>query len=418
MVRVVFIAPFNMPVTMRFVAAVAEQPDVRLGLISQEPSDALPAELRARLHAHYRVADGLDVKQLAVATAAVGKQLGGIDRLLGTLEQLQIQLGQLRDHFGVAGMGEAASRNFRDKARMKDALRGAGVPCARHRLLTSVAEGWVFAREVGFPMIIKPPDAAAAKGTHRVTDAQGLQAVLNAVRPSPDRPAVAEEFVTGRERSFETVTIRGRAVWDSSTRYDPAPLHVLENPWIQWTVLLPREVETPDTQAVRPYARAALEALGMGTGISHMEWFRRDRAIAGSDAGPVAISEVGARPPGAQIMTINSYAHDTDFYRLWARLVVHEMFDAPTRRFAAGAAFFRGQGGSPTGARRVVAVHGVEQAQRELGALVVEAKLPQIGQVKAESYEGEGYAILRHPDTGVVEKALQRLVTLVRVELG
>jgi hypothetical protein len=416
MVRVVFIAPFNMPVTMRFVTAVAEQPDVRLGLISQEPSDALPAELRARLHAHYRVADGLDVKQLAVATAAVGKQLGGVDRILGTLEQLQIQLGQLRDHFGVGGMGEAASRNFRDKARMKDALRGAGVPCARHRLLTSVAEGWVFAREVGFPMIIKPPDAAAAKGTHRVTDAQGLQAVLNAVRPSPERPAVAEEFVTGRERSFETVTIRGRAVWDSSTRYDPAPLHVLENPWIQWTVLLPREVETPDTQAVRPYARAALEALGMGTGISHMEWFRRDRAIAGSDAGPVAISEVGARPPGAQIMTINSYAHDTDFYRLWARLVVHEMFDPPTRRFAAGAAFFRGQGGS--GARRVVAVHGVEQAQRELGALVVEAKLPQIGQVKAESYEGEGYAILRHADTGIVEKALQRLVTLVRVELG
>jgi biotin carboxylase len=294
------------------------------------------------------VPDALDVQQLVTATHAVGKQLGGIDRILGTLEQLQVQLGQLRDHFGVSGMGEAASRNFRDKARMKDVLRGAGVPCARHRRLTSVAEGWVFAREVGFPMIIKPPDAAAAKGTHRITDAKGLHDVLNAVRPSPERPAVAEEFVTGRERSFETVTIRGRAVWDSSMRYDPAPLHVLENPWIQWTVLLPREVETADTQAVRPYARAALEALGMGTGISHMEWFRRDRS-AGGDAGPVAISEVGARPPGAQIMSINSYAHDVDFYKLWARLVVHEMFDPPAnRRFAAGAAFFRGQGGDPT----------------------------------------------------------------------
>lgn len=418
MVRVIFIAPFNMPVTMRFVSAVAELPDVQLGLITQEPSDALDPELRGRLAAHYRVADALDVQHLAVATQAVGRQLGGIDRILGTLEQLQIQLGQLRDRFGVSGMGEAASRNFRDKARMKDVLRGAGVPCARHRRLTSIAEGWVFAREVGFPMIIKPPDAAAAKGTHRITDAKGLHDVLNAVRPSPERPAVAEEFVTGRERSFETVTIRGRAVWDSSTRYDPAPLHVLENPWIQWTVLIPREAETPDTAAVRPYARAALEALGMGTGISHMEWFRRDRS-AGGDSGPVAISEVGARPPGAQIMSINSYAHDVDFYRLWARLVVHEVFDPPAnRRFAAGAAFFRGQGGDPTGLRRVVAVHGIEQAQKELGSLVVEAKLPQLGQPKAESYEGEGYAILRHPDTGVLERALQRLVTLVRVELG
>ncbi|MBL8970627.1 MAG: hypothetical protein JNK56_08620, partial [Myxococcales bacterium] len=190
--------------------------------------------------------------------------------------------------------------------------------------------------------------------------------------------------------------------------------HVLENPWIQWTVLLPREVETSDTQAVRPYARAALEALGMRTGISHMEWFRRDRP----DTGPVAISEVGARPPGAQIMSINSYAHDVDFYRLWARLVVHEAFDPPRRKFAAGAAFFRGQGGDPRSARRVVKIHGLEQAQKELGPLVVEAKLPQIGQARAESYEGEGYAILRHSDTEVVERALARLVALVRVELG
>lgn len=415
MVRVVFIAPFNMPATMRFVGAVAELPDVQLALVTQESSEALAPELRARLFAHYRVADALDVQQLAVATQVVGKQLGGIDRILGTLEQLQVQLGQLRDRFGVVGMGEAASLNFRDKARMKDVLRGAGVPCARHRRLTSAAEGWVFAREIGFPMIVKPPDAAAAKGTFRVTDAQGLQAALGALQPSPERPAVAEEFVTGRERSFETVSIRGRAVWDSSTRYDPPPLHVLENPWIQWTVLLPREVETPDTQAVRPYARAALEALGMMTGISHMEWFRRDRGAA-PDAGPVAISEVGARPPGAQIMSINSYAHDVDFYKLWARLVVHEQFDPPQRRWAAGAAFFRGQG--RRGARRIVALHGVEQAQKELGPLVVEAKLPQIGQPKSDSYEGEGYAILRHPDTAVVEKALQRLVTLVRVELG
>jgi hypothetical protein len=420
MVRVVFIAPFNMPTTMRFVSAVAELPDVQVGLISQDPAEALAPELKQRLVAHYRVQDGLDVQQLMVATQSIGKQLGGIDRLVGTLEQLQVQLGQLRDRFGIEGMGEATARNFRDKAQMKDVLRTAGVPCARHRRINSAAEAWVFARDIGFPLILKPPDAAAAKGTFRVTDAQGLQVALQALHPTPERPAVAEEFVTGLERSFETVSIRGRAVWDSSTRYNPAPLHVLENPWIQWTVLLPREVETSDTQAVRPYAQAALEALGMTTGISHMEWFRRDRGRrAGADeVGPVAISEVGARPPGAQILSINSYAHDVDFYKLWARLIVHEVFDPPRRRFAAGAAFFRGQGGDPRGPRRVVRVHGLELAQKELGQLVVEARLPQVGQPRADTYEGEGYAILRHPDTEVVERALQRLVGLVRVELG
>ena len=37
----------------------------------------------------------------------------------------------------------------------------------------------------------------------------------------------------------------------------------------------------------------ALAALGMGTGLSHMEWFLR------KDGSPV-VSEVGARPPGAK----------------------------------------------------------------------------------------------------------------------
>ncbi|HEY8376751.1 MAG TPA: hypothetical protein VIK91_09695, partial [Nannocystis sp.] len=338
---------------------------------------------------------------------------GGCDRLLGTLEQLQVQLGQLRDRLGIDGMGEAAARNFRDKARMKDVLQRAGVPCARHRRITSVAEGWNFAREVGYPLILKPPDAAAAKGTFRVTDAHALQHALAALRPSPEHPAVAEEFITGRECSFETVTIRGKPVWFSSTVYDPSPLHVLENPWIQWTVLLPREEETAETRLVRPYALAALQALGMGTGLSHMEWFRRDRP----GAPPVAISEVGARPPGAQIVSLNAYAHDVDFYALWARLVVFERFEAPPRRYAAGVAFFRGQGPARPGAR-VVAIHGLDEGQRELGELVVDVRLPQIGQPRSDSYEGEGYAILRHPDTEVVARGLRRLISLVRVELG
>jgi formate-dependent phosphoribosylglycinamide formyltransferase (GAR transformylase) len=413
MPAVIFIAPFHLPVTMRFVQAVATLPDVRLGLISQEPPEKLAPELRQRLAAYQRVADALDVGHLEAAIKAVAPRLGGVDRLLGTLEQLQIQLGQLRDRLGIDGMGEAAARNFRDKARMKDVLQRAGVPCARHRRITSPGEGWAFALDVGYPLILKPLDAAAAKGTFRVTDAEALRNALAALRPSPERPAVAEEFVTGRERSFETVTIRGKPVWFSSTLYDPAPLHVLENPWIQWTVLLPREEETEDTRLVRPHALAALQALGMGTGLSHMEWFRRDRP----GGPPVAISEVGARPPGAQIVSLNSYAHDVDFYQRWARLVVFDRWDAPPRKYAAGVAFFRGQGKARPGAR-VVALHGVEEAQRELGHLVVDAKLPQIGQPRADSYEGEGYAILRHPDTDVVARALRRLISSVRVELG
>jgi hypothetical protein len=125
------------------------------------------------------------------------------------------------------------------------------------------------------------------------------------------------------------------------------------------------------------------------------------------------ISEVAARPPGAQFLTIHSYAHDFDFYRAWAALMVHdEWVQPPERRYAVGAVYLRARG---TG-RRVSAVLGIDEMQRELGEIVVEARLPKTGEECSSSYEGEGYVILRHPRTETVKAALKQVVGLLRVE--
>jgi hypothetical protein len=136
-----------------------------------------------------------------------------------------------------------------------------------------------------------------------------------------------------------------------------------------------------------------------------MEWFRRPD-------GSVAVSEVGARPPGAQISSMLGYVHDVDFYRVWTELVILDRFEPPERKFAAGTAYLRGQGRG-----RVRAVRGVEELQRRIGHLVVEAKLPEPGQPASSSYEGEGWVIVRHPDTAVVQDALRQIVEGIRVDL-
>ncbi len=151
----------------------------------------------------------------------------------------------------------------------------------------------------------------------------------------------------------------------------------------------------------------ALAALGMETGLSHMEWFvRRD--------GTYAVSEVGARPPGVQIMPLMSAVHDVDMVSAWCELMVHERFRPRRRQRAAGVAFFRGQGKGS----RVTAVRGVAEAQAAVGQWVIDRQLPAVGQPAASGYEGEGWAILAHDRTEVVQRALMRLVSLVRVELG
>jgi hypothetical protein len=63
-------------------------------------------------------------------------------------------------------------------------------------------------------------------------------------------------------------------------------------------------------------------------------------------------------------------------------------------------------------------VHGLDEVRQALGAHVVEGKLPQVGAPKADTYEGDGYLIVRHPDSEFVRRAVHDIVSNVRVELG
>jgi len=406
MVVAAFVAPYLLEATARFVHVAATLPDVRLGLITCEPLEAVAPELRQHLAGHWRVDDALDPQQIARATAGLQRQIGRVERLVGALEQLQVPLAQVREGLGIDGMDVRTALNVRDKSRMKETLQAAGVPCARHALVHDRGAALAFAAQVGFPLVAKPPAGAGAQATFRLDDADMLGRWLDAVPLGAHAPALLEEFLTGEEHSFDSVTLGGATVWASISDYAPPPLEVLRNPWIQWTVLLPRDISGERYAGIHHWGPAALNALGVRDALTHMEWFRRPD-------GSVAVSEVAARPPGAQLTSMHGYAHDFDLYRAWAELVILGRFPVPERRYAAGTAYLRGMGGG-----QVRAVHGVDEIQQAIGHLVVEARLPRPGQPAASDYLGEGYVIVRDPDTGVVADALHRIVSGVRVELA
>ena len=403
---VIFVCPIFSPPATQMIEAALNVPHVRLGVIAQQPLSALAPNLAARIAAHWQLDDVTNTASLDQAVRALGAAHGAIARCFGAYEQLQQPLAIVRERLGIPGLTNAAAHNFRDKARMKDALRAAGVPVARHRLIASRDDALAFIADVGYPIVLKPPAGAGAIATQRIRDVSSLDAMLANYRATPQNPMLAEEFLRGTEYSLETVSIDGEAIWHSLTRYGPTPLDVVENSWIQWTVLLPREIDAPEFDDIRAVGAQALRALGMGTGVSHCEWFRRDD-------GTVAISEIAARPPGANITTMISRAHDIDFVAAWVRLMIDGTFDPPARHYAVGTAYLRGQG---TG--QVRSVHGLEAVQEQFGALICDSRLPYPGQHPTGSYEGEGYIIVRHPDTAVVQNALQHIVSSVRVRLG
>jgi biotin carboxylase len=399
--NVVFVAPFPLETTLRFVRATVALPGVRVLGIVQSPPHASQGVQWADMA---QVADALDAKQLVRAVEILQQRHGRVDRVIGVLEALQVQLAQVREHFGIEGQDVASAERFRDKSVMKETLRAAGIPCARHRMLRAPDDAAAFVREVGFPIVIKPPAGVGCRSTYRIDDEGGLAEALAELRPSTQRPLLAEEFLRGEESTFETITLAGEPVFHSISRYLPGPLDCMRNDWIQYCVHLPRDIRVPRYDDVRRVGVATVKALGMRNGMTHMEWFRRPD-------GTLAVGEIAMRPPGVNIVPMMGHAYGADMFRAWARAVVDHAWDGPWNRSASvGCAFLRGPGRG-----RVARVEGLEALQRSIGGLVVESRLPREGQPKADGYEGEGWIIVRHPSDEVVQRALATIIETVRV---
>ncbi|MEZ4319406.1 MAG: ATP-grasp domain-containing protein [Myxococcota bacterium] len=397
--NVVYVAPFPMRTTMRFAHALATLDDVRLlGVFNKAPSG-----VDARIFDDvFEVGDVLDPQALIHGVGMLAARHGRPDRILGILENLQESLATARHHYRVPGTDLSTTKKFRDKGMMKDALRAAGIPCAAHARLTHPSQALEFVKRVGFPVVLKPPDGAGCRATYRCDSLSALEQALSQTRPSPQRPVLAEEFLTGEEYSFETLTVGGEPRFWSLGRYYPTPLEVMENDWLQWVVVLPRELD--GFERAREVGLNAVRRLGLADGMTHMEWFRRPD-------GSVAVGEIAMRPPGAQFVRLMSLAYDADMYRAWARATVDGAFDGPwQRKYSVGIAYLRGSGRG-----RITHIDGLDEAQRAIGHLVHEAQLPRVGMMKSDSYEGDGWAIVRHPDTRVVTEAMRLLVSTVRV---
>jgi formate-dependent phosphoribosylglycinamide formyltransferase (GAR transformylase) len=386
---------------MRFVRAVAKLDDVRLlGVVHTPPS----GDDAALYHDVVRVTDPSSLQDVLDGVEVCRRRHGQPYRILGILEAMMVQLAEARERFGVDGTSVKTATLFREKALMKDALRAAGLPVARHTLVTGSSDALAFAEEVGFPMVLKPPAGMGAKATFRVESREALERALEEAHVSPQSPVLAEQMLRGSEHSFETITIGGEPRVSSVANYHPGCLEVLENPWIQWACVLPREMDTARVARARAVGFAAIRALGLEDGMTHMEWFEKTD-------GSLAIGEIAARPPGPQLLYMTGIVHDVDVYRAWARAVVDGELDAPwERKYAAGCAYIRG-----VGSGRVAAVTGVRETHAAVSEYLVEAKLPTVGAPKNDSYEGDGYVIVKSESTAKVESLIKTIIETVNV---
>src|SRR4051812_21040503 len=97
--NVVFVAPFPIETTMRFVTATAKLADVRLLGLVQNPPEGKEARLYDDL---VLVTQPLELSDILEGIEVLRRRHGPIHRIIGILEPLMVQLANARVKFGVA----------------------------------------------------------------------------------------------------------------------------------------------------------------------------------------------------------------------------------------------------------------------------------------------------------------------------
>src|SRR3954462_1574758 len=174
--NVVFVDPAFPSTQRQFVRALAEVGATVIG-VGERPAEWLDDELRSWMTHYHVVPTVTDVGVMTDAVRWIQDQVY-VDRLEATIESHTMVAAQVRENCSIPGTSVRTAWLCRDKPSMKETLRAAGVPTAASTAASTADEVRDFARQVGYPLILKPRSGAGALDTTRVDDDSGLDAAL------------------------------------------------------------------------------------------------------------------------------------------------------------------------------------------------------------------------------------------------
>jgi len=384
--------PFNQREFVRGLAAVGAQ----VTGIGERPVEFLDDELKDWLSGYEQVPSVVNEGALHEAVATVQRR-GRVDRMEATVEAHIMPVARVREARGIPGTTERTAFLCRDKPAMKQVLREAGVPCAQSTGAGSVDEVLAFAADVGYPLIIKPPDGAGAAGTTRVDDEQQLRAACTEAGVEQGVTVAVEEFIEGHEGFYDTISIDGEPACEFISHYYPNVLHGMRTRWVSPQIVATNRVDLPSYDEVKAMGRKVIAALGIGTSATHQEWFISSKGL--------KFSEIGCRPPGVGAWDLYNAGNDMDLYREWAHAIVHGRPETPpSRRYSAGMIALR-----PDQDGRVVETEGAEDLVSEWGEHLIDYHFPAVGtptQPVEGGYMANAWVRMRHTDYDVLRTML------------
>jgi biotin carboxylase len=344
----------------------------------------------------YEVADPTD----QAALTAAGRALAERHTLAGAMtwtEWYLVPVARLARQLGLPTTAPEALQGCRNKHTSRTLFARHGVPSAASVSVRTEHEAHAAARRIGFPVVLKPAAHAASMGVIRVDTADALPAAYAVAAKTSGHgvestQVLVEEYLDGPELSVECVTYQGQTTAVAVTRKTVGCAPYFEE--LAHAV----DADDPLRTTVAPAAVAALDALGVTDGISHVE-----RRVV--DGRPRLI-EVNARIAGDMISHLVHLATGVDLARAAADIACGRTPDLTPTRHRAAAIRFIYPAYSGTLTTRWVAKHvgGVERVsfQRQAGDQLV---LPEDG---GDLFTARiGYLITTGPTAAIAQARTQ-----------
>lgn len=234
-----------------------------------------------------------------------------IDRII-PLDDFDLEKASfLREHLRMPGLGETATRYFRDKLAMRMRAAEQGIPVPEFTATFNYERITRYLEGVPPPWLLKPRLMAGAIGIKKF---HHQQEVWDRIHSLGDQQSffVLERFVHGDIFHVDSIWFKGEMVYAVASAYGTPPLDVTQAGGIFTTRILQCGSEIDN--ALKWLNEKVLKAFGLTDGVSHTEFLRAH------DDGSLYFIETAARVGGAHISDLIEAATGINMWAEWAKV--------------------------------------------------------------------------------------------------
>ncbi|WP_338555775.1 ATP-grasp domain-containing protein [Paenibacillus sp. KS-LC4] len=259
---------------------------------------------------------------------------GKLDALIPATDYASHLTAKVAERLGLRSVPYEAALKSRNKDLAREAYEAFGVPSAKYRKVRTYEEAEAAAREIGYPIVLKPTNCASSQNVYFISGQDELKAAMAIISDfkvtymdfKVREEYLVEEYLEGQEFSVEIFLENSEPAFAVVTEKITSPLPY----FVEVAHTLPTSVHTDKQAEIIETAVSALRAIGITDGPSHVE-------VKLSEQGP-RIIEVNGRPGGDNISSdLLVQALGVDFFEATVHYYLAEPVNVHASRSRAAA---------------------------------------------------------------------------------